>query len=408
MTTEVAPAGAEQHQRVAWVPWPRVRIARWSLPSWAFVLLAYLASRVLTTGFLFAWWIIAHGWSIAHYDGGPGFLGFLQSWDVQWYQRVAEQGYPAQLPTDQLGQVTQNTWAFFPVFPAVVGAITAVTGLSFPIAGMIVATVFGALATLALHRMLLQHFRGTQALWGAVLFAFGPLSFLLQLAYAESMFLFFVFCAIAAMVSRRYWLMIPFALVASFTHPGALALAGALGLQGIVRLVRRHPIKWHEWTTAGAAILVIGAAALLWPVLAQEVTGHPNAYFDTELGWWRDFIGNVAFIPWTPFFLFYGGRFGWGGIAIVIIVFVAVAFWLTRRSTRALGIDVYTYTISYILYITAVFLPTESLLRVLLPLSPLLGHPGLSRTRRRRWITFGVSVFAQPVAILLLWVVYPP
>jgi hypothetical protein len=45
---------------------------------------------------------------------------------------------------------------------------------------------------------------------------------------------------------------------------------------------------------------------------------------------------------------------------------------------------------------------------MLLPLSPLLGHPGLSRTRRRRVTTLLVSVALQPIAIFLLWVVYPP
>jgi len=55
-----------------------------------------------------------------------------------------------------------------------------------------------------------------------------------------------------------------------------------------------------------------------------------------------------------------------------------------------------------------VFLPTQSLIRQLLPLSPLLGHPGLSRSRRRRVITLTAAVVLQAVAIFALWVVYPP
>ena len=98
------------------------------------------------------------------------------------------------------------------------------------------------LATLALHRMLAQHFAPTQALWGAIFFASGPLSWLLQLGYAESTYLFFLFCALAAMVSRHYLLMIPFALVASFTHPGTLALAAALG-----KIIRLHTKAANNW-----------------------------------------------------------------------------------------------------------------------------------------------------------------
>jgi hypothetical protein len=268
--------------------------------------------------------------------------------------------------------------------------------------------VFGATATLALHRMLLQHFPAQQAFWGAVFFAFGPFSFILQVGYAESMFLTFMFCALAAMVSRRYWVMIPFALVASFVHPGALALAAALGIQGIVRLARKQPITRHEWLSVGAAIFLITAAALFWPVLIAQVTGDPSGYFDTELGWWRDFIGRVIFVPFTPFFLFYGIIFGWLGVVVVVVTLAAIIFWLTRPSTRRLGVDIWTYSVSYMAYLLAVFLPTQSLLRMLLPLSPLLGHPGLSSSRRRRAITLAVSIASQPIAILLLWVVYPP
>ena len=170
---------------------------------------------------------------------------------MQWYRRVAFEGYPLELPIDANGDVLQNTWAFFPVFPAIVRGVMAVTGGGYDVAAMAVAIVFGLLATLALHRMLVQHFAPTQALWGALFFAFGPLSWMLQVGYAETMFLFFLFCALAAMVSRRYFIMIPFALVASFTHPGTLALAAALGLQGILRLARRQRILWHEWLTVG-------------------------------------------------------------------------------------------------------------------------------------------------------------
>jgi hypothetical protein len=46
---------------------------------------------------------------------------------------------------------------------------------------------------------------------------------------------------------------------------------------------------------------------------------------------------------------------------------------------------------------------------MLLPLSPLLGHPGLSRTPRRRWTVLLVGALpVQAFAIFWLWVVYPP
>ena len=397
-----------EHPRLGWVAVPRVRVGGRHLPVWAVLIGVFAASRIVSTGVLWVLWATTQGQWFSHYDGGPTFWEYLQSWDVQWYRRVAYEGYPLELPIDGNGDVKQNTWAFFPVFPMLVRLVT-LTGLDYFVAATVVATVFGLLATLALHRMLAQHFAPTQALWGAIFFASGPLSWLLQVGYAESTYLFFLFCALAAMVSRHYLLMIPFALAASFTHPGTLALAAALGLQGIFRLVRRQRILWHEWLTAGLAIVLITAAALFWPVLIAQLTGDPSGYFDTELGWWRQYLGRVIFVPFTPFYLLYGMLWGWFGYALVSVVLAAVVFWLTRPSTRALGVDVWTFTVMYIAYLVAVFLPTQSLIRMLLPLSPLLGHPGLSATPRRRWTVLLVGALPlQALAVFWLWVVYPP
>jgi len=397
-----------EHPRLGWVAAPRIRIGSRDLPVWAVLVGVYIASRLVSTGVLALLWATTQGQWFAHYDGGSTFWQYLQSWDVQWYRRVAFDGYPTELPIDQNGDVKQNTWAFFPVFPLLVRTVM-LTGLPYDVAAMTVAVCFGLLATLALHRMLVQHFAPTPALWGAIFFASGPLSWMLQVGYAESTYLFFLFCALAAMVSRHYLVMIPFALVASFTHPGALALAAALGLQGIFRLARRQRIYWHEWVTVGAAILLITAAALFWPVLIAQITGDPSGYFDTELGWWRQYLGRVIFVPFTPFFLLYGMLWGIWGVLLVAFVLGLVVFWLSRPSTRRLGVDIWTYTVMYIAYLVAVFLPTQSLIRMLLPLAPLLGHPGLSATPRRRWTVLLVGALpVQAFAVFWLWVVYPP
>jgi hypothetical protein len=403
-----APVRPHEHPRLGWVQARPVRFAGRTWPVWLFLTGVYVVSRLVSTGVLAMLWATTRGAWFAHYDGGDDFWGYLQSWDVQWYRRVAFEGYPTDLPIDANGDVKQNTWAFFPVFPVLARAVM-LLGLPYDVAAMAVAVVFGLLATLALHRMLMQHFSPRQALWGAIFFASGPMSWLLQLGYAESTYLFFLFCALAAMVSRRYLIMIPFALVATFTHPGALALAAALGLQGIFRLVRRQRILWHEWITAGSAILLITAATLAWPVLIAQLTGDPSGYFDTELGWWRQYLGRVIFVPFTPFFLLYGMLWSWFGYALVAVVLALVVVWLSRPSTRALGVDIWTYTVMYIAYLVAVFLPTQSLIRMLLPLSPLLGHPGLSATPRRAWAVLIVGALPLQVwCVFWLWVVYPP
>jgi hypothetical protein len=390
---------------------PRSPPGRRSVPAWVLVLAGYAASRVLSTGILAAAFAISLGVGapIAHANVGSGFLGFLQSWDGAHYRHIAEHGYPQRLPVDALGNVQRNSWAFLPLYPYLVRGLTLATGLDFSIASIIVSVLFGGAATVAIHRLLLPRFGATGALWGAIFFCFGPMSYLLQVAYADSVFLFLMFCSLICMMSRRWLLMSAFAVAASFAHPGAIALALAVGLVCLVRLIRRDPtFALREKLAAGFAIAVITVAGFAWPVIAGLVTRDPSAYFDSETAWWTGYIGQTNFIPFSPWFILsahYWGVIGIIGLGIILGSFV---FWMTRRSTKRYGEDLLAYTGSYAAYLVAVFLPQQSIVRMLLPLSPLLGHPGLWSSRRRRAITLAVSVFWQPIAVVFLWIVYPP
>ncbi len=66
------------------------------------------------------------------------------------------------------------------------------------------------------------------------------------------------------------------------------------------------------------------------------------------------------------------------------------------------------YASSYALYLFAVFLPQQSLFRLLIPLAPLAGAPGLTHNARARRIVFIAGIALQPVALVLLWFIgYP-
>lgn len=395
----------------------RVRVGRRRMPVWAALLALYGVSRVVTTAVLAGIYAIASAgrWStpgfasFAGYSSTPSFGAFLESWDGLWYRHIALGGYPTVMPVDATGAVQKNPWAFLPVFPTMVRLVMTITGLPFEAAGPIVAAVFGAAATVMLYALLRPRTGTTAAFWGALLFCFGPLSFVLQTGYAESVYLFFMFASLAAMAARRYLLMLPLAVVACFTHPGGIALALALAIHGISRLAHHEPFPTAERVKLVVTGAIIAVAGVGWPVVAGIVTGAASAYFDSEFAWWRDYLGDVHFLPFSPWFLFTGTYFGVAGPLVVIGVLALLAWWLARRGLRAgVGRDVVAYSGSYLAYLVAVFLPQQSLFRMLLPLSPLLGHPVLSRTAKRRRVLLAVSIALQPVGILLFWVIWPP
>jgi hypothetical protein len=407
------------------------RSSRWTTP-----LLLWLASRVVSTLLLGTVYVLAtaNGWHFASYRRDPSFATFSGSWDASFYRTIAGHGYPRVLPTDGSGHVVPNAWAFLPVFPGVVRAVMSATGASFWVAGVLVATVCGAGACVVLFRLVLAVADARRARWATALFAFGATGYLLQVAYAESMFLLLLFGALLALVRRRYWLVAALGVVAAFTRPGVLALAVALAVHLVVRWLAdrrgstgqvadrsvagpagggpavggpavggRDPFPWRERVAVVVAGLVVAAAGLAWPVVASTVTGRPGAYLDTELSWWVGFVGRVDFTPLTPWFLMAGRWLGPAGLVLVVVVLAATAWFLGRRDVRALGPEVLGFVIAYAAYLVAVFLPQQSLPRLLMPAAPLLGSDVFLATRRRAvgWLVTGVCL--QAVAVVLLW-----
>jgi hypothetical protein len=438
--------------------------------SWRSVLVVYLASRLFSTSVLFAVYEIAKlaGATFITPGSDRSFLDFTSSWDADRYRTIALHGYPSTLPTDAAGEVLPNEWAFLPVFPYLCHLLMVATGMDFTVAAPLLATVFGAGAAIVLYRLLVTTVGHTGAVWAVLLFCFGPMAFVMSVGYAESLFLLLMFGGLLAMQRRQYPLVAAAGIVASFVRPGALALALALGIHLVVRwhTERDRPVArpagqasatvgtrstrgagtrriagigtappavvltartsarraWaglrqfvvggrmpgRELTTIVVAGLAMAAAGLAWPVVAHVVTGQADAYLETEMAWWVDYVGRPAFVPLTPWFLLAGRWLGVGGVVLVLAIIASFTFWMTRRSTLRLGHEVVAFVAGFFAYLVAVFLPQQSLFRLLMPLSPVLGTPAISsRPWLRRSLLIGGAAL-QPVAVVFVFVFTAP
>ncbi|PZF58804.1 hypothetical protein DEJ23_03130 [Curtobacterium sp. MCSS17_008] len=393
-----------------------------SLPVWAAVLLVWGGGRIVSTVWLaLAYPLMARAMpDNAIWGNEHGFGAFLTAWDGQYYEQISVHGYPTTLPLDEAGHVSQNAWAFLPAFPFAIRMLTASTGVPFAVGAPLVALVAGLVATFLLHRLVSDHAGHAAAMWAVFFFACGPLSFLLQVGYAESTFLALTFGALLALERRRYGLLTALGVVAAFTRPGALAVPLLLGVVALVRWVRARreaagtgvrsldAFPLAERVRVVAAGVVMATAGLAWPAIAAYVTGRPDAYLETEMSWWVNFIGRVEFTPMTPWFLIAARWLGVGGILIVVFLLVAYPVWLLRRSTRRLGSTTVLYSAAYALYIFAVSLPMASTPRLLMPLAPLFGSPELVARPWMRWTFVSCALLGQPVLVAVLWLLGPP
>lgn len=377
------------------------------------VLVVWIAGRFVNLAFLGVWYLCSKifGWSFgAQGLQATDFLSFLTAWDGDRYGRIARIGYPLELPIDANGTVFPNDWAFMPVYPLLERALADLTGWGWQVSGVTLSIAASAGATVMLYLLLRAVVAPTQAWWAVVLFTFGPLSFIFVLAYAESLFLFLLFLGLWLAVRRQYAWILPVGVVLAFTRPGALALSLALGILFLVRWARHRvdPFRRREVTALAASGGAIALAGLSWSWIMEAIVGMPHAYVLTETAWWRPYLGDVTFVPLTPSFLFAHNYLGLVGIVVVLAAMVGFGMLVWSKPVRRLGVVVAAFIVSYGLYLFGVFLPQQSLFRLLLPVSPLLGHEKLSATPRIRRLTLGGALVLQALTTLVLWTVgYP-
>lgn len=383
-------------------PWLPPGAAR-KVPWWMRVLIAYLLSRVVTS-VIFAI-VVQHAHRGSRLGPHAGLQAVITAWDGQWYQLVAAAGYPSHLPT-YAGGVAQNTWAFLPLYPLLVKALSAgAPGLwAFVAAG--VSLLCGAAASLLLFLLLRPRTGDRGALIAALLFMFSPVSFLLQVAYADALGLALLFGVLLLVDRRRYGVAIAPTIALSFTRPGGQALGLLILLTLGIDILRarrdREPLRSTRWTSGLLLAVVAVGGAWAWPWIASAVTGVPNAYVDSELAW-RNIWSGTTFEPILPWF--YGADFWFGrtlGPWVLGALIGGFALLILSPGARLLGPTVRLWSLSWSAYLLLVFAPQSSIFRLLMPLAPLGGVLARIRTGTVVLLIVG-SIALQGVWVFCLY-----
>lgn len=156
------------------------------------------------------------------------FVEGLCRWDCGWYVRIAESGYdPFPVPS----MVNAGNWAFFPLYPMLVGALRYATGMP----TMLVATALSLTISIGSARIawpLLGKDLRAYALFAGFLLC-GPFSIYFTTFYTEVLFLFLTVAVFVALKRRRLLL--------------AGALAGLLSATRIVGVFMVFALIFEFW-----------------------------------------------------------------------------------------------------------------------------------------------------------------
>lgn len=280
-------------------------------------------------------------------SAAPGYQMIMTNWDGQWYRAVATKGYPDGLPRDAAGQVVQNVWAFYPLYPLLVGGLIWMTGLSFALVAPAASVVLGAVAAVVLFR-LVQDAMGTRAASMATVLTCTFMSApVLQAAYTESLALLLLCSCLLLLRRRRYGFTAIVIVLLALTRNVVLAMAPVILLHGAVRFRARED---DEFTTrdrlsvGGLAALCLAATGL-WPAIAAVVTGQASAYTQTMAAWGGELRVLIAW-PRTSF-----NAAGPAGLLLILLLMFLLFGLLARPDARRWGPELWGWAVAYPCYL---------------------------------------------------------
>ena len=389
-------------------------------PWWLQVTAVYVAARLVSACIFMA--AALHQGPNPWFPAKPDYWNFINIWDARWYAQVIAGGYPSVLPTDAAGNVQENTWAFYPLFPALAGGLSGLTGMAPAAALTLIAMLAGWGAALVVYVLFRHKASHAPAFWGVVFFATFPVAAVLQVPYAEPLSLLLLAAALLLVVRRQYLWAVPVVVLLCLSRPVGVPFAAMLGLLLLHRLWARFgkdrfgnarfgAVTSGAGTQEGthstrdlAALAVLtgvgGAMALAWPTAAWAATGDIQAYTKTETAWRGHDL--VPFKPW-----FDTGINLFGPVLGVLAPFIFVALFaamLFLPPVRQIGVELRLWCACYMGYLVVFLHPQTSTFRMLLPLFPLaLGAALASRSRAYRGTVVLMFLLLQIVWIVWLW-----
>ncbi|MFI8518515.1 hypothetical protein ACIGEZ_11925 [Streptomyces sp. NPDC085481] len=326
--------------------------------------------------------------------GEDGWHRLKGRWDSVWYTRIAEHGYGYEVTLP--GGAVHADLAFFPLFPALERAVSAVLPVDAATAGLLLSWAASLAAAWGIHAVG-AHVAGPRAgVVLAVLWGVYPTAFVQSMAYTETLFTALAAWSLLAVLRERWILAGTLCALAGLTRPTAAALIAAIGITALATLVRefrgREPRAPRE-TAPGAnraphpgrlrRIAPVVAGALLAPlgwlayiVYVGVLQGGATAYFDVQAAWGNSIDGGVALarfiagLPWPA--------------ALGLCAALGLLGWLVAlcvRQRQPLPLLVYTVAVVAVSLVGAAYFGSRP--RLMMPAFGLLLPPAAALARLR-------------------------
>jgi hypothetical protein len=336
---------------------------RQGLPWWVRVVAIYLASRfAVLLGVLFAALIApplrASDWTLR--------------WDSFWYLNTAEHGYPPNL-NPLSPERPYNANSFFPLWPLLVRAVTALTGHHVILAAYLTNAVLGGVLALLIWRLFRRFTDEPTADLSVALFLFFPGTNVFSAAYSEPLALCLAVLALHALLDERWIAAGVWCALAGATRPPVALAVTAAAVWAVVSACRRG--RWRSIVSLLLAPLgLLGFALFQW-----RRTGDLLAFHTAEDRLFAHRLdGGVSFVRVVVRQALENTRSHQAGLAVSVLIgtclLVALAVVFVRDPPDRLLV-VYTVAVLLPVVLDSALLPKVRFVAAAFPLFlPLAGR----------------------------------
>ncbi|MEJ8636328.1 MULTISPECIES: glycosyltransferase family 39 protein [Streptomyces] len=336
------------------------------VPRWRAALLRAAPALGLFAAARLTGLLVMAGWAW-HIGRSPRAI-IARAWDSDWYMLIAEHGYGRTLYWPD-GAV-QSDLAFFPLYPALIRAVTTVLPVTSGTAGLLISWAAAGAAAWGIYAVVERLYGRRTATVTVVLWGLLPHSIVLSMAYTEPVLTAFAAWSLYAVLTRRWLWAGTLATLAGLSRPNGIAVAAAVVAVAAYELVRAartgERAGWRLWT--GAAVAPLGWCGYVLSVGFRkgDVLG---GYFAVQRGWTSKFDFGVGALKVVRDIVLKPTLFSLM-VALLVVAAAVLLFVLLVLDRPPAAIVVYTALLLLITLGGSGFF--ESKPRFLLPAFPLL------------------------------------
>jgi hypothetical protein len=308
---------------------------------------------------------------VAARESGRNAHRMLVGWDAQWYQGIAEDGYGFTRSHD--GRLLSD-FAFFPLYPLLERAVSALTGLRYVDAGLLISACASGFAAWGIFAVSDHVYGPRVGVMATVLWAALPVSVVQSMAYTESLFTALAAWSLHAVLTGRWIAAGLLACAAGLTRPLGIAVVAAVVIPAGAWLVRSRDAapdpqaRLRDLRALLAALIApLGLLGYLGWVAGQR--GDVTGYFDVASGWGNGFDGGAAFVRWIGQLLT-GPVPITGGLVVIGLAVLAVLCWMCVRDQQPMPLLIFVTLVVLLALTTSGYFGSKP--RYLLPAFPLL------------------------------------